>query len=49
MHYYTNDNAVLYCDYDIHKVVNTVETDSLKLQLINAAKYFKCLAAISKG
>lgn len=33
MHYCTNDNAVLYYDYDINKVVNAVETDSLKLQL----------------
>ena len=28
---YLDDNTVLYCDYDINKVVNTLEADSLKL------------------
>ena len=28
---YADDNAVSYCDYDINKVVNTLEADSLKL------------------
>ena len=28
---YLDNNTVLYCDYDINKVVNTLEADSLKL------------------
>ena len=28
---YADDNTVSYCDYDINKVVNTLEADSLKL------------------
>jgi hypothetical protein len=28
---YADDNTVSYCEYDIHKVVNTLEVDSLKL------------------
>ena len=28
---YADDNTVSYCDYDINKVVNTLEVDSLKL------------------
>ena len=31
VHNYADDNTVLYCDYDINKVVNTLEADSLKL------------------
>ena len=28
---YVDDNTVSYCDYDINKVVNTLEADILKL------------------
>jgi hypothetical protein len=28
---YADDNTVSYCDYDLNKVVNTLEADSLKL------------------
>jgi hypothetical protein len=31
IYYYADDNAVSYCDYDLNKVVNTLEADSLKL------------------